>query len=311
MQIKTILKPAAIVAIALLLLAAVLWAAARLMPLSAPQRAAIAMLEQTPEHEGGNAFGLLWTLSHAVPEDRIDAVLAEEARRITQFRTVPLEPGMNSEPVDRARDDYPELDVTEADRALFCGERDASCLARVENDPEAYRALIDRHAPRLQRIDALSDYGHLDQPWRYAFDASHTPPLAGLGDTRTRDALLFVEGRIDEALTHSCRAIDSWRRLGRSADSLILRLIANAYAIRHHGVQLAEMLARLPAEQSLPSICDQALTPPEPAELSLCNAMRGEFEVASDANRFILAANGDGLAGWRHRLGYDTSGPCG
>lgn len=113
--------------------------------------------------------------------------------------------------------------------------------------------------------------------------------------------MLFLEGRIDEALSLSCRAIDTWRRFEQSADSLLLRLIANAYAIKQHGHQLAE----LAPEQSLPATCANALAAPEPAELSLCNAMRGEFEIARDAERFVLSTAGNGPSGWLRALGFD------
>lgn len=305
MQIGKVFKRSAMVVGGLVLLAVLLWAVARALPLTTEQRAAIALLEQAPEFPGRNAFGLLWSMGNAVPADRVDAVLAEDARRIAEFRSVPPDPSMQTRPTDWARDEYPAAEISKADRALFCGERDASCIERVANDTEAYRALVDRHAARLDRIESLADYGHIDLPWSYGLDLLDSPPLGGLGDTRTRHALLFVDGRSDEALAHSCRAIETWRRLGRNSDSLILRLLANAYAIRHHGAQVAEILATIPLGQPLPAACETALVPPEPAELSLCNAMRGEFEIVRDSERMVRVALArtwfDGLS----LLGYD------
>lgn len=305
MQNRSIFKRSAMVLIGVVLLAALLWTVARALPLTAEQRAAIALLEQAPEFPGRNAFGLLWTMGNAVPADRIEAVLAEDARRIAEFRSLPPNPSMPTAPVEWAREDDPAVEISKADRALFCGERDASCIERVTNDTEAYRALIERHGARLDRIESLADYGHIDLPWSYGFDFLDIPPLGGFGDTRTRHALRFVEGRIDQALALSCRAIDTWRRLGRNSDSLILRMTANAYAIRHHGAQVAEMLAAVPPGQPLPAACETALAPPEPAELSLCNAMRGEFEIVRDSERMVRAAAAQTWFGELGLLGYD------
>jgi len=164
MRIRGTLKWSAGLGLGIFLLAALAWTAARLIPLSEQHRAAIAVLEQRPEHAGRNAFGLLWSLPNAVPEDRIEAILVDDARRIAELRTSPPDLEMYSERVEWARDDYPALDVSATDRALFCNEQDASCLTKVAEDPAAYRSLIARHAERLDRIESLADYGHLDQP---------------------------------------------------------------------------------------------------------------------------------------------------
>ncbi|MBS3824852.1 MAG: hypothetical protein KGY53_13260, partial [Wenzhouxiangellaceae bacterium] len=186
-----------------------------------------------------------------------------------------------------AAEQYPDLSPSPEDRDLFCNHERDDCLDKVGADIPAYRALIERNRELLDRIDALADYEYVRQQLPWHMSASMLMPShAGLSSTR--HALWFLDGRIDEALAASCRGIDTWRRLGASGDTLILRLIANAHAARNHGKLLAEMLARLPVDHPLPPACDSALAPPSPRELTTCTAMRGELELMKTTTPAML-----------------------
>jgi len=140
-------------------------------------------------------------------------------------------------------------------------------------------------------------------PWHMS--ASIAVPRHG-GLSSTRHALWFVDGRVDKALAASCRAIDSWRRLGASGDTLIWRLIANANAVQNHGELLAAMLAGLPVDHPLPPACEPALAPPGPRELTTCTAMRGELELMKTTTPAMLEeANEPWLSMLAFRFGYN------
>ncbi|GAB4174861.1 MAG: hypothetical protein Kow0020_10440 [Wenzhouxiangellaceae bacterium] len=284
------------------LLTAALWGLARIWPLSEAQRSAIAVMEQPSRFPGRNGYAVLWSLRYQVPEAQLEAVLAEDAQIMRRLaHSTPYLWDQSHEPA-LARARYPEYRYSQSELDLFCPPL-TSCLERVRSRPQAYRELIDRHAARLARIESLNDYGHLDQPWPHTL-ATHAfmPAMNDLRAPRTQHALLFVEGRRDEALNASCRSLDTWRRLGSHSDSLLLKLMAMAIAAEYHGRQVAEMLAELPPGEPLPPGCEQALAPPTPAELSLCDALRGEFEFFAEPG---LKPLGSGLQGWLFRAGYD------
>jgi len=269
-------KRIALVLFALVTVVAILWAMSRALYPTAGQREALAVMQLPGPPEGKNAFGALWTLDRAAPPDKVEQVLRRDAARIAnlpQFRD-PEDPA--SEFVSAA-EQYPDLSPSPEDRDLFCNHERGDCLGKIAADLPGYRALVERNRELLDRIEALAGYDFVRQqlPWNMSFA---TLPLSHARLSSTRHALWFAEGRVDDALAASCRAIDTWRRLGASGDTLILRLVANAFAARNHGKLLAEMLAELPVDYPLPSQCAQALAPPTPQELSLCTAMRGEFE---------------------------------
>lgn len=303
---RTALRWIGWLALGLIVLAALVWIIARATLPSEAQRDAIAELERAPDFPGRNAFGLIWTLTRQVPFDEIDQVLAEDRKRIAEFSARPEAENFTGATFNSAAERYPELTVPEDERRLFCGGSEPVCLTRVAENADQLRALIERHAALLDRIEALSEFGHIDQPWLYSlssFGFASVPGEAGL--LATRYALWFVEGRQEQALAAICQGISTWRRLGRNSDSLIMRLTANSFAADRYGRLLAEMLAELPANAPLPAACDAALEPPAPDDLTLCQAMRGEFEISQEVKAWVNQADADWLTRIAWALFYD------
>ena len=270
-------KRIALALLALVAIASILWAISRALYPTAGQREALAVMQLPAPPEGKNAFGALWTLDRAVPPDKVEKVLRRDAARIANLPQFPDPEDPATEFVSAA-EQYPDLSPSPEDRDLFCNHQRDDCLEKVAADIPAYRALVERNRELLDRIDGLADYDYVRQALPWHMSASIVVP-GDAGLSSSRHALWFLDGRIDDALAASCRGIDTWRRLGASGDTLIWRLIANAHAARNHGKLLAEMLAELPVDYPLPSECEQALAPPTAGELSLCTAMRGEFEM--------------------------------
>jgi len=257
---------------------AMLWSISRALYPTDEQLEALAIMQMPAPPAGDNAFAALWTLDRAVPPDDMPQVIEIDAARIAELPQFPDQTDAGSTEFVSAAEQYPDLAPSSGDRDLFCNSERENCLEKVAADPSTYRALVERNRALLDRIDALADYDFVRQqlPWNMSVSLL-VPGRAYL--STTRNALWFAEGRIDDALAASCRSIDTWRRLGASGDTLILRLIANAFAVEHHGEILAEMLAELPVDHALPAACGPALAPPTPEELSICTAMRGEFAL--------------------------------
>ena len=280
-------KRIALSILAVIAITALLWAISRALYPTAEQREALARMQLPAPPEGDNAFAALWTLDRAVPPDEMPRIIETDAARIAELPQFPDPNDAETAEFVSAAEQYPDLAPSPADGDLFCREGTRDCLQRVRRDPGAYRALVERNRELLDRIESLAQYDFVRQqlPW----NMSTSIPLPNFADlSATRHALWFVEGRIDDALAASCRGIETWRRLGASADTLVLRLVANAFAVERHGRLLADMLAELPIDHPLPSACEPALAPPAPQELSLCTAMQGEFELMSETTGPML-----------------------
>ncbi|MCA1780495.1 MAG: hypothetical protein LC637_14290, partial [Xanthomonadaceae bacterium] len=262
----------------LLLTIAALWMLSRALYPTDRQLAAVALMQSNDAPPGRNAFPAVWTLERAVPEGEMAEVVRRDAHMLDQQPVI----GGSDEPFEfeSSAQDYPGLVPSVADQGLFCQSSSPGCIQRVRADLQSYRELVDRNRELLDRGEALFDYDYLHNllPPRMA------GPLPAFGSSRylpTRHALWFVEGQTDRALAASCNAIRGWRRLAASSDMLLSQLIGQAYATRLHGAVLAEMLTELPLDHTLPSACASALVTPQPQELSLCSAMRGEYALSA------------------------------
>lgn len=275
---------AALAAIALL---AALWGISRALYPTDQQLEALAVMQLPEPPEGLNAFAALWTLDRGVPPNEMRQVIEQDAARIAELPQFPDPDDAEAAEFVSASEQYPDLAPSPDDRDLFCRPQRENCLEKVDRDPSTYRALVERNQELLDRIDALADYDFVRQQLPWNMNASLlAPDNAGL--TTTRHALLFVEGRVDEALAESCRGISTWRKLGASGDTLILRLLSNLYAVHYHGALLGEMLSKITADHPLPPECEHALAPPPAQELSLCTAMRGEYELITETTGPML-----------------------
>lgn len=269
------------------------WGLSRLAGPTDAQKAARALMEDPPM-TGRNAFGALWLLPYEIPEAQREAVLAEDLRRFRAAGT----PGPDAAimAVSSAEGRFPQTGLSADDAALFCGGS-GGCLGKVAADRDRYAALVARHAGLIDRAEALSGYDHIAHPTSETLIDVILPPYQHGKLPATRYALLFVDGRRDEAFDGTCRAIATWRRLGARSDNLIARMIGIAYAADVHGTLFAEMLAEVPRDHPLPASCTQAFAPISDDELSMCRAMRGEFRFLQAALREARRRGLDGDEG--------------
>ena len=263
-----------------LVMGVVLWTWSRLQPPASGQRDAVALLQPSPQPAGRNAFAALWLLGRDVPEARLQRVAAADMQRIRgelawSPDAAPAGPGKG------AAAQYRDLQLNDADRALFCSLHD-DCLQQVRADPDGHAALVARHGVLLDRIEALSGYDFYRS--QAPFDPRAPIPmfsLAHLGITHAAQA--YASGDLDAGLARACTGVRTWRTLGADADSLIVKMLGVGLATDGHGRLLAQMLAELPAGHPLPHACEAALVPVSMDELSICEAMRGEYASSAAA----------------------------
>ena len=163
----------------------------------------------------------------------------------------------------------------------------------VSADIPGYAALVERNASLIARVDALGEYDYI----KLLLPARVDTPLPAFAMTylpATRDALLFAQGKQQEALANVCRSIASWRRYAGNSNMLIASMVATSYSTDGYGGLFAEMLAAMPADAPIPAQCHAALAEVRPAELSLCEAMKGEFAYGDTAMRDLAHAREGG-----------------
>ncbi len=85
----------------------------------------------------------------------------------------------------------------------------------------------------------------------------------------------------------------------RSSDNLAITMIGAAM-LRGNAQLFADMLAELPAQQSLPAHCAAAFAPATTQEISLCQALHGESRMVFSLLQDVRPPHDDRgwLAGW-------------
>lgn len=316
--LKNAVKRLLQLALVLLVVFAVLWGVSRTLHPTAEQRTAITQMERWQEYPGENAFALLWTLGRAVPDPQLASVMAADVERFgsPDWRQIGAGAGSyvvmpGAEDPPSAANEYADLTPGEADRNHFCRELEADCLNRVRDDLDDTTRLVERNAQLIERIGQLQEFGYIRSEFPQGIVPLPHYNLAYLA--QTRHAVDFAHGRTREAVAAACRDLTTWRRLGAQSDSLVSRMFGIAIAGRDGGRLLASMIAELPVGQELPLSCREALTPPADFELSMCNAMRGEFEVNAAlirAQELVLSDAGF-VDRWAGRLFMDTDAALG
>ena len=264
----------------LLLAAVAVWGASRLWGVRADERAALAQMRAGWTPPGRNGFDALWTLDYDVPAARQRAVVDADIRTIGAWPAF----GLRSADFRSAATAYPDLKPGAADRGMWCAASKPGCLAMVAADIPAYAGLVARNARLIARADALAGFDHIKLRLPARADMPF-PAFANAYAPATRDALLFAQGRRQEALGNVCRGIAGWRRHAAHTDMLIAGMVADALAADGYGGLFADMLAAMPADAPIPGECRVALAEVRPAELSLCEAMKGEFAFADNGMR--------------------------
>ncbi len=283
-----------------LLIVAALWLLSSRLPPTDGQLQALAVLADPTEFEGSNAFPILWLLAYDVPESELDAVIAADIKALERVRpeshTAFQEPPFRTLAAER----YPDLRPNAEDQALFCPSRNMGCLERVRANPMAYRQLILQHRRLLDRIAALAEHDHVQSLFAPDLIAP-TPWFQMVSFSQTEHALAFAEQRVEEALSGTCRDLLAWQRLGTHTDTLLVRMIGQAFAGRTYPRLLADMLAELPTGHPLPADCQALLHPPEADMLRMCRPMQGEFRMLA-ALIAKIGASADPRGGSDYRL---------
>ncbi len=287
---RKLIRWALAILLALLLIVVGAWLVSRMLGPTAAQRTALAMLDKETPVRGSNAFPALWSLPYDVPENMQQAIAAEDAKR---FGAAPPSPSGEflSEEASKsvAATRYADLAPSEADWNKFCMPRRLRCLESVRADRAGYAALLARNARLVERSVALRQYGH----YRNGLPLRNDGPMPRFQYAiapLTRHALDFADGRHDAALAGVCEDAAAWRRIGSHGDSLIARMIGIAYATDGYGRLFADMLAELPADHPLPSVCISAFAVPALEEGSICEAMKGESKFIAEGMRALDSA---------------------
>ncbi len=295
---RRVLRGTAVVLIALTALSASMYLYSRLRGPSKAEREALALLQQTQNFEGRNAFAALWLLPYDVPAAQVEAVAAEDARRFaaspdpyTQAAgAAKIEPF-----VSIAAGKFAE-DKVSTDNP--CRDSSKPCLATVRASLDETRRAVARHTKLIARVRNLGQFRH----YANAFAPRVGAPMPALQMTDwavAADAVAFLDGDIDPALAGTCGRIATWRSLVHESDALFLSMMAISQVAQSSRL-LADMLAELPLEHSLPSSCAIALAAPAARAANICAAMRGEFRQQTAFTRTINQARGD--TGWEGNL---------
>ncbi|MGY0797717.1 hypothetical protein ACW7G0_01415 [Lysobacter sp. A286] len=299
---KRFLKWAAVATGAVVVVIIGLYVISRALGPSDQHERALALMSDREPVTGTNAFAALWLMPYDIPPEKVAAIAATDGRRFNALSAP------NGQPVDAgstmanfasvAQGQFTRRSRDESDLPMSCLADPVACLQHVsarEADYQGWRthnrALIERAA-----LDGTDYYRNPFEPAIYRPSPNFS---VGARARRASQALDFVTGDREAAFSGVCHDINTWRRLGTNADTLLVKGVASGFvdgSLR----MFAEMLARAPAGESLPPVCEAALAPPRPQELSMCEVMKGEFAFM----RSGLAA-----AGWPDsNLLYDRDG---
>lgn len=270
-----------------LLVFLLVWGTSKLMGASRAEREALTLMSVPANFTGKNAYPAIWLLDYPIPANERDAVMAEDVRRLAE--TPP--PDTDGNVADyvtvagsRYTSDRPADDV----RKRFCVARE-DCLAKVRADLPGYEKLMDQHAAWMGRAVQATHADHLSNPFTPRMDMPF-PSFVSTYAPATLFAVQFTRGDKAPALSSTCRAYMDWRKLGAHSDLFVGWGVARGYGAEGLGKLLAQILAETPNDQPLPSDCAKALTLPAAAEMSMCPAVRGEFNFMMSALDSMMEA---------------------
>lgn len=270
-----------IAALLVLVTAVLVWLVSRWMPLPRVQQQALELMEQPARLPGANAFEMVWLLDFDdVPDAARPALIAEDGRRIAEAARTPADDAGGEDDWEpaitrAAQGRYPEV----PDMAVVCSWRGADCLPQVRAAPLALAQALQSQQGLLTRIAALSRYDRYQSP--FVADAHAPLPRWGLLQrSSAAHALAHVQGHSDAALAGICNDARTGRMLMSHSDGLVPTVLG-AGMVQGNVRLLAEVLAELPLDHALPEACKDVFTAAAPAELSMCTAMRGEFQMVS------------------------------
>ena len=302
----TVLKWIGVIVAVVILIVAGLFAYGRLRGPDAAGRAALAAMQPTRMPPAGrNAFPVLWLARWPVPDDQLQAVTAADLRHLHALVTQPV-PKNLAAATARANgiDNY--VSVAQArwppppqpDMESLCGWSVPDCLGFVAGHRAAVEATLAQAALPLHRAQQLIQTDFLWNEWppdpRFGFVLGPFGSLQSVWLTALADR--FVRGEQVAALTDTCTAISTWRRLHQGTNDLFDAQVTAQYA--SNDIRLAAaMLAQLPADTPTPATCVQALRPVTAADVDSC-AWAQRQQAASMANLDGMIANAQRQKGY-------------
>ena len=292
-ELLTVLKWIGAVVAVVILIVAGLFAYGRLRGPDAAGRAALAAMQpaRTPP-AGRNAFPVLWLDHWPVPDDQLQAVTAADLRHLHALVTQPV-PENRAAAAARFNDIQNYVPVAaqarwpappRPDMESLCGRSVSDCLGFVAGHRTAVAAALAQAALPLHRAQQLIQTNYLWNEWppdpRFGFVLGPFGSLQSVWLTALSDR--FVRGEHVAALTDTCTAISTWRRLHQGTNDLFDAQVTAQYA--SNDIRLAAaMLAQLPPDTPTPASCAQALRPVTAADVDSC-AWAQRQRAASMAN---------------------------
>lgn len=264
----------------LLLALALVWGVSKLVGPSRAERAALATMSEPVQFTGRNAYPAIWLMDYPVPADEIEAVMTEDVRRMAEMAL----PHTDQKPVDyttAAGGSYPSDRPDQMAMKRLCRSNE-DCLAKVRSDLPGYEKLLSEHVAWFARAEQATHADHLSNPFPPRVDMP-LPSFVSTYAPATLFAVRFAQGQRATAIASTCKAIVDWRKLGSHSDLLVGWAVARGYGAQGYGQLLAQMLAETPNSESLPVECADAMAAPKAAEISMCPAMRGEFNFISQS----------------------------
>jgi hypothetical protein len=271
---------------------AIVFAAYRIRGPSRAQRDALALMEKDYRpKQGTNGFPLLWYMEYDVPADEIATRFAAEVK------SAPVSFDLKDEKKPAAT----RLPEAGGDPARLCERSGAGCLAKVEADPAAMRAVLATYPVIRGRAKAFeaADYYWNDFP-AYSIAVLTGTPVVPQRVWLSAYALQYVEGDHAGALAGTCANLGAWRRMHRRTNSLVSSM--GAISLAEGAMRLfADELAALPAGEAVPEACRRALEPIEAADVDRCAEMAGEFEFQRRSH--VWQSGYDRATSWSERAG--------
>ena len=296
----TVLKWIGAVVAVVILIVAGLFAYGRLRGPDAAGRTALAAMQPARMPPAGrNAFPVLWLARWPVPDDQLQAVAAADLRHLHALVTQPV-PKNPAAATARFNGILNHVSVAQArwpapprpDMESLCGRSVPDCLGFVAGHRAAVAAALAQATLPLHRVQQLTQadflWNELPPDPLYGVMANAWGPLQPVWLTALADR--FVRGEQVAALTDTCTAIGTWRRLHQGTNDLFDAQMTARFA--GDDIRLAAaMLAQLPPDAPTPAACAQALRPVAAADVDSC-AWAQRLQAASMANLDRMIASG-------------------
>lgn len=295
------------IVVAMLLVAVIgSFAWGRLRPPTPFQAESMALLKTPPRPAGShNAWADFWLLDYEVPAAEREAAYARERRNVTAW-TQQADPSRTEYRSELARR-YPALPkLSEEEKEQLCRTNEKHCLAKVQQHVPALSALLTQHGKRLAKVRALESADVLwdDMP----LDVIEPIPSFGRSqDLLLTDAALnFVDSHQRAALTQVCSNITTLRRLHAHTNSLLGAMVMAAWSDPAERL-FADMLVRLPPDESAPAVCSQAFAPVGLADIDLCATIQRQYAGVVETIETFARQPPTGLDRFKQYLVPDAS----